>query len=84
MRDEPASPGFAAGREGGSWGHLGSVFGGGRALCELCWLHKSLWESLRAWCVPEINITIAGLEENGFRQPGEPGEGAGLGTKCSC
>lgn len=71
-------------REGGRWGHLGRVFGGGRALRGLCWLHQSWQESLRAWCVPEINVTIAGLEENGFRQPGEPEEGAGLGTESSC
>lgn len=28
-----------------------------------CCLHKSMRESLRAWCVPEINITIAGLDK---------------------
>lgn len=34
------------------------------------WLHKSLQKSLRARCVLEINITIVGLQENGFGQPG--------------
>ena len=48
------------------------LFGGARFTCGQCWLwlHKSLQKFLRAWCVLEINITIVGLQENGFGQPG--------------